>query len=144
MNKIINFFDYVFYRLYQFFSAHRIFRGMEEIDAISMIFLTIFMPIVVFVLCVFTHNGMRIEKYTMPYYVSLAFVILFGYGPLLQRYMFNKSISKANYKVFKDRWGKENPQQRKKRGWCIVLLIINNVLILPYVLTKLVHYYHYL
>ena len=144
MNKIIDFFDYIFYRLYQFFSAHRIFRGMEKNDSIGTIFLLFFIPTCALIGAVYYYTGTKFERYSLQTYIYIALVFLIEYIPLLQRYSFNKSISQDNYKVFKDKWGKENPQQRKKRGWCIVLLIINNVLILPYVLTKLVHYYHYL
>ena len=140
MNKIINSFDYVFYRCYRFFSSHRIFRGMETIDSISTIFLSLFIPLAVIVGCVGHRTGMIIEKYSLQYYTILALIFLIGYAPLIQRYMFNKSISKDKYQVFKDKWGKENRKQRKKRGWYIVLFIINNIIVFPIVVAVLIHH----
>ena len=140
MNKIINSFDYVFYRCYRFFSSHRIFRGMETIDSIGMIFLLLFIPVATLVGAVCYYTGIRIAKYSLQYYTYLALLFLIGYVPLIQRYMFNKSISEGKYQIFKDKWGKENHKQRKKRGWYIVLLLTNNALVFPVVVTVLIHH----
>ena len=134
MNKIINSFDYVFYRLYRFFSSHRFFRGMEQIDSITMIFFILFLPIAALVGCILAHKGIQFEKYSPEYYISMLVGIPLCYGPLMTRYMYNKSISKGKYEVFRDRWGKEDRKQRKRRGWMIALLCINNIIVAPVVI----------
>ena len=140
MSKILDCFDYVFYRFYRFFSSYRFFRGMETEDAMSMIFLLFFIPIAALIGAGCYYTGTRIEKYSLKFYTYLALVFFIGYAPLIQRYSHNKSISQDKYKVFRDRWGKEDRKQQKKRGWYIVLLVINNIVVFPIVVTVLIHH----
>ena len=141
MNKILDCFDYLFYRLYRFFSSHRFFHGMEKEDSIGMIFLLFFIPTCALIGAVYYYTGTKFERYSLQTYTYIALVFLIEYTPLLHRYSFNKSILQDKYKVFKDRWGKEDRKLRKKRGWYIVLLVINNILVFPYVVMKLIHHF---
>ncbi len=141
MSKILDCFDYVFYRCYRFFSSHRFFRGMEKDDSIGMIFLLFFIPTCALIGAVYYYTGTKFERYSLQTYTYIAFIFLIEYAPLLHRYSFNKSISKDKYQVFKDRWRKEDRKQRKKRGWYIVLLIVNNLLVFPLVVMMLIHHF---
>jgi len=134
MNKLLDFSDYFFYRLYKYFSSHRFFRGMEVIDSISTIVLSIFIPIAALVGCCCRHMGIGFEKYSPEYYLCILIGIPAMFGPFMKRYMFDKSISKSKYQIFKDKWGKENRKQRKKRGWMIALLCINNIIVAPIII----------
>ena len=141
MKKILDISDYIFFRSYQFFCSHRIFRGMEVIDAISVIFYIIFIPIAAIMGTMANYYGIKIDRYGMHRYIGMLLFFLVGYLPLMKRYMYNKSITKRNYQIFKDRWGKEDPKQRKKRGWIIAAIVINNIIIIPIVLAIFQHYF---
>lgn len=71
----------------------------------------------------------------------LIILVLIIVVPLQKRYLSNKSISKKNYKVFEDKWREEDRKQRKMRSWYIVLLLINNLLVFPFIVIKLSHYF---
>ena len=77
------------------------------------------------------YYGLRFEKYSLQSFTIVAILFFLTYVPLVQRYVYDKSISEDKYKVFRDRWGKEGRKLRKKRGWFIVLLVINNILVFP-------------
>ena len=137
MKKILNILDYIFYRSYKFFSSHRMFAGMEVIDAISMIFFTIFIPVAAIIGTLARHNGIMIGNYGTPRYIGMLLFFLVGYLPLMKRYMYNKSIKKNNYRVFKQKWDNEDPKVYKKRGIFIVLMFVNNILLFPILIIKL-------
>ena len=142
MKKILDILDYTYYRLYQFFSSYRIFAGMEELDAINIIVFIYLIPIA----CVGgTINGYidaiptarnPISRYFWSFVIGFVTMV-----PLMKRYMYNKSITKGNYRIFKERWGKEDPKQRKKRGWLIAAIVINNIVVFPIILAVLEHYH---
>ena len=41
--------------------------------------------------------------------------------------MYNKSIKKHSYFVFKERWGNEDPKLQKRKGWLVAILFVNNI-----------------
>lgn len=135
MNKIFDCIDYLFYRLYKFFRPLHL-ANPDEILSISTISLMLMIPIITVVGTICHYNGLRFEKYSLQSFTIVAIVFFLTYVPLLQRYMYDKSISKDKYQVFRDRWGKEDRKQRKRRGWYIVLLLMNNLLIFPFVVIK--------
>ena len=141
MKKLLDILDYTYYRLYKFFSSHRFFTGMEEIDSISTIMLTIFFPFA----CIggsICHeiNIVLFERHTISRFLGMVAMIVIFYLPMMRRYMFNKSITKGKYRIFRERWEKEDPKQRKKRGWLIAALVINNLVIFPIILAVSEHY----
>jgi hypothetical protein len=140
MKKMLNMLDYVFYRSYRFFCSYRIFRGMEEIDAISVILYSIGIPLACLCgdVCYFTNINTYIEKYSAEYYLCILGIFVLGYLPLI-RYMYSKSITKGKYRVFRECWENEDSKQRKKRGWLIVTMIVNNWIALPIISRRLMH-----
>ena len=141
MKKILDIIDYTYYRLYKFFSSHRIFTGMEEIDSISTIMLTIFFPLACIggSICHKT-NIVMFERHTISRFLGTVVMIVIYYYPMMRRYMFNKSITTGKYRIFRERWGNEDPKQRKKRGWIIAALVFNNIVLIPIGVFLLVHY----
>lgn len=144
MKKILDVFDYIFYRLYKFFSSHRLFNGMEAIDAISMIFFTMFIPIASLIGGLFYLLDIVVDNSPSIRYVGMLLFFLVGYLPLMKRYMYKKSIKKYNYRVFEERWGNEDPKLHKRRGRLLVILFVNNIVLFPIVLVMLIHHYHIL
>lgn len=144
MKKVLDIFDYIFYRLYKFFSSHRLFTGMEVIDAISMIFFTIFIPIASLIGYIFHHLDIVVDSIPPIRYLGMLLLFIVGYLPLMKRYMYNKSIKKYNYRVFNERWGNEDPKLHKKRGWLLIFLFVSNIIIFPIVLVLLIYHYHVL
>ncbi len=140
MKKILDVLDYIFYRSYLFFSSHRLFAGMEVIDAISMIFFTIFIPVSFSIGCIFRYLNIMVDSTSPARFIGMLIFFIVGYFPLMKRYMFNKSIKKNNYRVFKERWGNEDSKLQKRRGWFVALLFVNNILIFPIVGLVLMHY----
>lgn len=140
MKKLLDIFDYIFYRSYLFFSSHRYFAGMEDIDAISMMFFAIFIPVAFLLGCIFRYSNIMFDSTYPARFIGMLIFFIVGYFPLMKRYMFNKSIKKYNYRVFKERWGNEDSKLQKRRGWFVVLLFVNNILIFPIVGFVLMHY----
>ena len=141
MKKILDIFDYVFYRLYKYFSSHRFFNGMEIIDAISTIVLTVFFPIGCIVGSICHKLDITIfERYSAKRYWVILGLFVVAYLPMMKRYMFNRLIAKGNFRIFRDRWGNEDMKLRKKRGWLITALIINSLVLIPLLLIVLEHY----
>lgn len=141
MKKILDVLDYIFYRSYLFFSSHRLFAGMEVINAISMIFFTIFIPVSFSIGCIFYYLNIIVDNSSPTRYIGMLLFFLVGYLPLMKRYMYNKSIKKHSYFVFKERWGNEDPKLQKRKGWLVAILFINNILVFPIVGIVLIHYH---
>ncbi len=141
MKKMLDILDYTYYRLYLFFSSYRIFAGMEEIDAISTIMLVVFFPIACIGGSICHKTGIAIfEKYSASWFIGMIVLLVVYYIPMIKHYMYNKSITKGNYRIFRERWGKEDPKQRKKRGWLIAAIVINSLVVFPVILAVLEHY----
>ena len=123
MSKILDCFDYVFYRLYRFFSSHRFFRGMEKDDSIGMIFLLFFIPTCALIGAVYYYTGTKFERYSLQTYTYIAFIFLIEYAPLLHRYSFNKSIIKGQVSSFQRPLAERRPQatQEKRLVYCAVI-----------------------
>ena len=138
MKNVLNLLDYIFYRSYCFFSSHKIFRGMEVIDAISMLFLTIYIPVMSLLGRMFYYMDITVDNNVPFKCVGMLIIFIIGYYPLMKRYMFNKSISKYSYRLFKEKWGNEDRGRHKKNGWLIILLFIINILIFPSVVIMLI------
>ena len=140
MKHFLDILDYIFFRSYLFFSSHRFFAGMEVVDAISMIFLAIFIPISSLIGCICYYLDFTVDNSPPTRYIGMLLFFIVGYLPLMKRYMYNKSIKKYNYRVFKERWGNESSKLRKKRGRLIALLFVNNLLVFPIVVIVLIHH----
>ena len=143
MKKMLDILDYTYYRLYKFFSSHRIFVGMEELDAITIILWVVFFPIACLWGSIEHYTGttlIEIEQNPISRYFWFFVIGAVTYGPFMKRYMYNKSIRKGNYRIFRERWGKEDPKQRKKRGWLIAAIVINSLVAFPVILAVLEHY----
>lgn len=130
MNKIFDGLDYIFYRLYKFFHTLHLANSDEQLS-ISTIGLMLMIPMATIAGTICHYYGLRFEKYSLQSFTIVAILFFLTYVPLVQRYVYDKSISEDKYKVFRDRWGKEGRKLRKKRGWFIVLLVINNILVFP-------------
>ena len=130
MNKIFDGLDYIFYRLYKFFHPLHLANSDEQLS-ISTIGLMLMIPMATIAGTICHYYGLRFEKYSLQSFTIVAILFFLTYVPLVQRYVYDKSISEDKYKVFRDRWGKEGRKLRKKRGWFIVLLVINNILVFP-------------
>ena len=80
------------------------------------------------------------ERHTISRFLGTVVMIVIYYYPMMRRYMFNKSITTGKYRIFRERWGNEDPKQRKKRGWIIAALVFNNIVLIPIGVFLLVHY----
>ena len=139
MNKILDCFDYLFYRLYRFFHTLHLANPDEQLS-ISTIGLMLMIPMATIAGTICHYYGLRFEKYSLQSFTIVAILFFLTYVPLAQRYVYDKSISEDKYKVLRDRWGKEGRKLRKKRGWFVVLLVINNILVFPVLFLTLTYY----
>ena len=140
MRHFLKVFDYIFFRSYLFFSSHRVFKGMEKIDAITVIYLIWFFPICCILGYISHRIGVRFfVKYEETYYIAIVIALL-GYIPIERRYLRKPEITKDDYQSFRNRWGKETNKQKKIRGWLIVWLLIL-ILILPIIFIVLMRHH---
>ena len=120
--------DYIWWRMYTFFSSHRVFSGMEEIDATSLLYLMICMPFAPLMGYLCRWGLLPTTEHNRYLYIM---ILLPTYLPFLYRYIISRKIKANNYQAFKNKWGKESIALRKKRGWLIVLLCITNIILFP-------------
>lgn len=131
MKKILDFFDYIAYRMHKFVIAH---PRMIVPDAAPFIFsLVFFMPLILIIVPICRAFNLSVHRYSGTWIILMAILVLLEV-PIVKRYE-----KLENQKKFEERWGKEDPKQRMVRGWLIWALIINNLLI-PLFVILLEHY----
>lgn len=129
-NSFLDVLDYFFYRLYLFYSTRRFSDGFYENTAINLMYATCLAPCVIILAIFARHLGFVFHKYTIAHCVLLLILFVL-HIPFDLRYNYNKSITKNDYQLFRDRWGKEDIVVRKRRGWLIVVIIVNNMIVIP-------------
>ena len=120
--------DYIWWRMYTFFLSHRIFSGMEEIDATSLLYLMICMPFTPLIGYLCSCGIFPTTEHNRYLYIMILFPT---YIPFLYRYIISRKIKANNYQTFKSKWEKESIVLHKKRGRLIVLLCITNIILFP-------------
>lgn len=132
MKKIIDIIDYVFYRTYAFIKK----CSFIKIDGASDIFCLIFflMPLLLIIVPVCRIFGMSVHRYSVTWILLMA-IMYFLSLPITKRYKDTDRL--RNLEI---RWKNENPRNRKIKGWIIVSLVFNNVVLIPILLCLLVHY----
>ena len=123
MKKIIDFFDYVAYRMHKFVIAH---PKMIVPDAAPFIFsLVVLMPLTLIIIPICRAFNLSVHRYSGTWTILMAILVLLEV-PIVKRYS-----NPENLKRFEQRWGNEDKEQRMMRGWLIWMLIFNNMIIIP-------------
>jgi hypothetical protein len=124
--------------MYEFILKHNFVKGDKDekrtstIAIYSLVILIPFIALVVTPIC--RANNISMERYSGTW-IGLFVVLLLLSIPIDVRYW-----KYDTYQGFKERWGKEDPKQRTRRGWLIWILIINNLILIPALVVLLEHY----
>lgn len=139
MEQLIDAFDYGFYRLNKFILAHKFVRGEPDekrVSSMGIYCLIFIIPLNILVLVpIFHTNNLALDRYSWTGIIVFILLVLESL-PFYIRYWKEEIDQK-----FEERWGNEDPKQRKKRGWLIVALIINNLVLIPLIVIILEHYH---
>ena len=132
MKKILDFFDYIAYRMHKFVIAH---PRMIVPDAAPFIFsLVFFMPLMLIIVPICRAFNLSVHRYSGTWTILMAILVLLEV-PIVKRYE-----KLENQKKFEERWENEDSKQRTRRGWLIWILIINNLILITALVVLLEHY----
>lgn len=130
--------DYIYYRIYKFFSVHKSKEvGEYEVRFGSIIVynLILLIPILTSIIApLLRAYGIKVPMYSETRFM-LGILMLVLMIPIWVRYR-----KKEKVQELVERWGKEDPKQRVIRGWLIWALIINNLILIPLFVILLEHY----
>lgn len=129
---MVNFFDYIFWRIYIFFKTHKLAKENEAMLATTLLFLFIGIPLgaawgFLSSIGILLNIG-DISSQPQIFTLSLTALLM---SPLIYRYLCKKSIRKNDYEIFRKKWGNEPLPVRKRRKWLIIVLFIFNCIIIP-------------
>lgn len=129
MKSMMLFFDYIFYRTYNFFDRKR--DDISDEKATNFIvLLQCFVLIDTFIIVKrvidFEINSQYFNKWIWG--VSLALII-----GILGHLRYKKKFKRDNYSVFKSRWANEEKHSRILKGWLIIIFIIVIIFVIPLV-----------
>ena len=126
---MIRLFDYIFFQIYTYLKSRKRIDGTEAGSALSITILIWMMPI-----------GMLLAEFNLlpdiPDYKRKTYVFLLCL-PICYHYLISPKICKDDYKVFRDRWGNEDPKRRRRNRWIILIVCITNIIIFPIVMILL-------
>lgn len=119
MSRLINFFDYIFYRVYSFFNKKR--DDIADIKATNLVtILQGFMLIDLFMI-VRKVYPFEIPKENFNKWIwGLPLALIIGF---LNHYRYRKKFKKTGYSAFAEKWSKEDKKTKHIKGWLIVFLI---------------------
>lgn len=139
MARIIDAFDYGFYRLYKFVLAHKFVMGDKDdkrISSIAIYILIYTIPFNVSVIApILRAYKIHISRYEMSGLLVYLLLILEAL-PFCIRYWKEERVQKLE-----ERWGHEDPYMRKMRGWLLLAMTINNLILIPLFVIILCHYH---
>lgn len=136
--------DFLFYSYYCYFERRakrfpKLLAGDSIMQALCLISLTIGLLLAICYLLVneYITPMPRMPKLNSPE-EKLIGIVIGGViiGPLIYRYLYNKTIRKGDYKIFKEQWG--DPRTHKK-GRIAVLVYTIITLLLPFCLALILH-----
>jgi hypothetical protein len=118
MNRVINFFDYIFYRIYSFFNKRKDDIADEKATSIvAIIQVAIILDILVILM---NFNIYEIpEKFQNKWYAAPFLIIIY----ILNYYRYKKKFKKTGYALFHEKWGNETRETIVRNGWLIVFFI---------------------
>ena len=138
MKKMIDALDYIFYRMYEYVLKHNFVKGDQEEKRVSTIAIyswVFLIPFIVLVITpIFRSINIGISRYSGTG-IGVFLLLLLLSAPLYVRYW-----KYETYQRIKKRWENEDFKQRKKRGWLIWILIINNIILVPMIVILFEHF----
>ena len=141
MKKLLDIYDYIFYRVYTCFFSTRIIRGTDyekALSSISILIILTFVPLLMLTIPLLRGFDISFTRYSIVYFCIFLIIFILS-RPIHNRYLKPK-IQKNNYQLFRERWGDEPLQQHKIRGWLVVALVFNNIIVIPILTIILGHF----
>ena len=129
---MIRLYDYIFFQIYSYLKSKKWYKDdSEDVLALGITTLIWVIPI-----------GMLLANVVsdLPDYKLKTYFFLLC-APILYRYLVSPKIRKDDYKVFRDRWGNEDPKRRRRNRWIILIVCITNIIIFPIVIILLDAYH---
>jgi hypothetical protein len=118
MNRVINFFDYIFYRIYSFFNKRK--DDIADEKAINLVTLIQLAIIVDIIIILSNFNIYEIpEKFKNKWLIGLPLFLILS---IINHYRFKK-FKKIGYALFHEKWGSENRETRIRNFWLIFFFI---------------------
>jgi hypothetical protein len=119
MNRVINFFDYIFYRVYSFFNK----KGDNIADVKAANLVTIlqgFIFIDLFMIVRKIHPFEIPKEYFNKWIWGLPLALIIGY---LNHLRYKKKLQENRFSTFEEKWNQEDKKTQLVKGWLIILLI---------------------
>ncbi len=133
MNRVIYFFDYIFFRVYSFFNKKR--DDIADVKATNLVTILqgfIFIDLFMIVRKIYPFEIPK--EYFNKWIWGLPLALIIGF---LNHYRYRKKLKKTGYSAFYEKWGKEDKETKHIKGWLIVFLtffLIFGVVILMIIL----------
>ena len=127
MKSIMSFFDYVFYRTYNFFDRKR-----DDIaDEKATNFIVVLQCFILIDLFIIANRFIVFKNYSEHFNKWIwggALVLIIG---ILGHMRYKKKFKEDNYSLFKNRWNKEETKIKIIKGWLIILFLFIIVFAIP-------------
>lgn len=118
---ILDFFDYIAYRMHKFVITHPR-MIVPHAAPILFTFIILYLPLMWIIVPICRVFNLNVHRYSGTWTIGMAILLILGW-PIQKRYG-----NPENQKRFEKRWGNEEPKQRKIRGWLIWVLILINLM----------------